>query len=220
MKPRPENESSRPAVLGVRSGADDGCTCESLARLDVLIGPRRHPEAARELADEVRGACVADLLGDHHHGHVAFTEVTRLGIVDRPLQSSGELLYDAPDRLEKRTLAPKPETLLLERGTLTVQRGHRSRVLSLRDYPQIVPFIESIRATLAGDRVALERYFTVHLSGSLAQWTLELTPLDAGVAHAVQRIRIDGAGDALHSVETRQGDGDVSVLTVGASLNP
>ena len=81
-----------------------------------------------------------ELLGQRHHGHVAFTEVTRLAIVDRPLQSSGELLYDAPDRLEKRTLAPKQETLLLERGTLTVQRGHRSRVLSLRDYPQIVPF--------------------------------------------------------------------------------
>ena len=161
-----------------------------------------------------------ELLGQRHHGHVAFTEVTRLAIVDRPLQSSGELLYDAPDRLEKRTLAPKQETLLLERGTLTVQRGHRSRVLSLRDYPQIVPFIESIRATLAGDRAALERYFTVQLSGSLAQWTLELTPLDAGIAQAVQRIRIEGGGDALHSVETRQGDGDVSVLTVGASLNP
>lgn len=161
-----------------------------------------------------------ELLGQRHHGHVAFTEVSQLAIVDGPLQSSGELLYDAPDRLEKRTLAPKPETLLLERGTLTVQRGHRRRVLSLRDYPQIVPFIESIRATLAGDRAALERYFTVHLSGSLAHWTLELTPLDAGVAHTVSRIRIEGAGDALHTVEMRQGDGDMSVLTVGASLNP
>src|SRR2546429_7311569 len=34
----------------------------------------------------------------------------------RSLESSGELLYDAPDRLEKRTLNPRAETLVLERS--------------------------------------------------------------------------------------------------------
>ncbi len=42
------------------------------------------------------------LLAARRHGHVTFTEVQRLAILDRPLESSGELLYDAPDRLEKR----------------------------------------------------------------------------------------------------------------------
>ncbi len=30
-----------------------------------------------------------------------------------PIESSGELRYDAPDRLEKRTLKPRAETLVL-----------------------------------------------------------------------------------------------------------
>jgi hypothetical protein len=160
------------------------------------------------------------LLAARRHGHVTFSEVQQLAVLDRPLQSSGELVYDAPDHLEKRTLQPRPETLILERGVLTVQRGARKRVLSLRDYPQIVPFVESIRATLAGDRASLERYFTVSFSGSLDQWTLELVPADAQLAHTVRDIRIAGERDELHTMEIRQTDGDASTLTIGAALNP
>ena len=36
-----------------------------------------------------------------------------MAMLKEPLHSSGELLYEAPDRLEKRTLKPRPEVLLL-----------------------------------------------------------------------------------------------------------
>jgi Outer membrane lipoprotein carrier protein LolA-like len=163
---------------------------------------------------------VLQLLASHRHDHVTFTEVHQLAMLDHPLQSSGELLYDAPDRLEKRTLEPKPEDLLLVHGVLTVQRGSRTRVLSLQDYPQLVPLVESIRATLAGDRAALEHYFTVQFSGTLANWTLELRPYDAKVAHALQKIRIRGERDAIRTVEIRQSDGDASLLTIGPEVRP
>ena len=175
-------------------------------------------------AAEPGGAAPLDqllqLLAQRRHGHVTFTEVHELAVLDRPLQSSGELLYDAPERLEKRTLQPKPEDLLLDHGVLAVQRGNRRRVLPLRDYPQVVPFVESIRATLAGDRAALERYFTLHFSGSLADWTLELVPKDATLARAVQHVRIGGARDAIRTVEIRQSDGDASLLTIGPEVSP
>src|SRR5579862_6171555 len=80
------------------------------------------------------------LFAARHHGHVSFTEVHELAILKRPLQSSGELLYDAPDHLEKRTLSPRPETLTLDHGILTAQRGSHSRQLPLKAYPQVVPF--------------------------------------------------------------------------------
>jgi hypothetical protein len=160
------------------------------------------------------------LLAQRRHGHASFTEVQHLSMLDQPLHSSGELLYDAPDRLEKRTLQPKPEDLVLEHGTLTMQRGSRHRVLSLRDYPQAVPFVESIRATLAGDRNALEQYFALKFSGTLESWTLELTPRDAALARSVEHIRIAGERDAIRTVEIRQRDGDTSLLTIGPELHP
>src|ERR1700733_4405075 len=102
---------------------------------------------------------VMHLLAQRQHGRVEFVEQQFLAVLKHPVESSGELRYDAPDRLEKRTLEPRAETLVLEGGMLTQQRGEHRRVLDLHRYPQILPFVESIRATLAGDRNALERIF-------------------------------------------------------------
>ncbi len=155
------------------------------------------------------------LLAKRQHGHVTFVEEHFIGVLDRPVESSGELLYDAPDRLEKRTLKPKPESLVLEHGVITAHRGHRTYVLNLSDYPQIVPLIDSIRATLAGDRAALERSFKLSLEGDLESWKLLLVPSEPTVAKSVKQIRIEGARDTIHSVEIQQADGDRSLLTIG-----
>ena len=160
------------------------------------------------------------VLAQRQHGHVTFTERNYLAVLERPLESSGELFYDAPDRLEKRTLKPRPESLVLERGVLSAQRGRRKVVLDLHEYPQVVPFIESIRATLAGDRTALERVFRLAFDGSFEHWSLTLVPLDDKLSGAVRQIRIDGSRDVLQSMVIVDGDGDRSVLTVGAEISP
>jgi outer membrane lipoprotein carrier protein LolA len=180
----------------------------------LLYGGMVHAQAPAAL-DEVM-----QLLAKRTHGHVAFTEVHTLAMLKQPLNSSGELIYDAPDRLQKRTLEPRPESLQLDHGELTLERGHRKRVVALKDYPQVIPFVESIRATLAGDRPSLERYFNLHFAGTPAGWTLELQPRDPQVSATVQQVRIEGAQGAIRSVRIRQSDGDESLLTIGADLAP
>ncbi|MGA2841680.1 MAG: LolA-related protein [Steroidobacteraceae bacterium] len=170
--------------------------------------------AAHAAADDLDD--VMHVLAARRHGEVSFVERQFLSLLKKPLESSGELLYDAPDRLEKRTLEPHPESLLLSGNVLTVERGHHSHVLELQSYPQVLPFIESIRATLAGDRTALERVFRLQFSGNLAHWTLVLAPLDAEAAKAVAEVRIEGAKDDLLQVEIRQADGDRSLMTLHA----
>ena len=163
---------------------------------------------------------VMALLAMRQHGRVEFVEQHFLAILDHPLESSGELRYDAPDRLEKRTLLPRPENLVLAGGVLTMERGERRRVVDLHRYPQIQPFVESIRATLAGDRSALERIFHLEFSGSVARWSLTLAPLDPKLARTVLQVRIDGSRDQLLRVEIRQADGDRSLMTLRAPASP
>ena len=160
------------------------------------------------------------LLAKRQHGHVEFVEQQFLKILDHPLESSGEMRYDAPDRLEKRTLAPRQETLTLSGGVLTVDRGTSHRVVDLHAYPQAQPFIESVRATLAGDRSALEKLFALEFNGSLARWTLTLVPKDSKVKRSVAQVRIDGAQDQLLKVEIRQSDGDRSLMTLRPAATP
>ena len=154
------------------------------------------------------------LLAQRKHGEVTFAETDHLAILDRPVKSSGLLVYDAPDRLEKRTLEPKKESLSLSGDELTVQRRHRTYHMQLSAYPQVGPFVDAIRDTLAGNGKALERVFTVQLTGTVANWKLQLVPLDERVAHTVRGVRITGARDEMRSVEILQADGDRSVMTL------
>ena len=165
--------------------------------------------------DRVMGA-----LAERKQGHVSFTERKFIAMLDTPVVSSGELLYSAPDRLEKKTLKPKPEYLVLEGGVVSAQRGKRHYTLDLKQYPQVLPFIESIRATLAGDRAALERIFKVDFSGNFEHWNLELAPLDAKLAKTVSIIHIEGTKDFIHTVEIREADGDRSLMTISPAASP
>jgi hypothetical protein len=175
----------------------------------LLAGASAHGFGADEPLDDVLHSLAA-----RRHGRVSFVEQQFLALLQRPVESSGELLYDAPNRLEKRTTLPHPETLIVDGDLLTMQRGRRSRVLDLKAYPQILPFVESIRATLAGDRAALERLFDLRFTGGESRWTLDLTPREEELRRTVALIRIDGTGAELLKVEIRQADGDRSLMTL------
>jgi hypothetical protein len=153
-------------------------------------------------------------LAKNPQGAATFTEKKFIAILEQPIESSGELLFIAPARLEKRTLKPKPETMVLDGDTLTLERGRRKHVLQLKDYPEVAGMIESIRATLAGDRTALERAYHLALDGGNERWTLVLTPLDPKVGAVIARIRMEGVKDVVHSVEILQADGDRSLMTI------
>jgi hypothetical protein len=155
-----------------------------------------------------------------NHSHVSFTETHEMAMLQQPLTSSGELLYAAPGRLEKRTLAPRPETLILDHGVLTARRGKREHQVELSAYPQALPFIESLRATLAGDGAALERYFKVEFSGGLPHWTLRLTPRDAALGRSVAEVTLSGEQGTIRALEIREPDGDRSLISLGPEISP
>ncbi len=155
-------------------------------------------------------------LSERRGGKAHFVERQYLSLLKTPVESSGDLYFEAPDHLEKRTLTPKPESVVIERGTLTFERGSRRRSVPLSSYPQLGAFIESIRATLAGDRAALEALYRLDLRDDARGWTLSLTPLDEPLARLVKNVRIAGHDDLIDSMEILRVDGDRSVMTIAA----
>jgi hypothetical protein len=160
------------------------------------------------------------LLAARRHGQVDFVEQHFLAVLTRPVESYGVMIYDAPQRLEKRTVEPRPERLVLDGEELTIERKGHTHVLDLAAYPSILPFIESLRATLAGDLPALERVFNVDFAGTLERWTLTLAPRDSKVSKTVSEVRIDGSRDALLKVEILEANGDRSLMTLRARPAP
>jgi hypothetical protein len=173
--------------------------------------------AAAPVTDAAASASLDSLLtlmAQRRHGEADFTETKYLSMLKQPLESSGLLIYDAPDHLEQRTTQPRPQSVVLDHGIVTLQIGQRRRVLRLADYPQLAPLIDSIRAILAGDRAALERVFELDFGGTLAHWQLRLQPRAAQLAASLKRIDMQGEGDAVREVQVQQSDGDRSVMRI------
>lgn len=147
-------------------------------------------------------------------GHASFVESKNIAMLDAPVVSEGELFYTAPDRLEKRTIKPKTENMILQGGTLTIEHGRKKHVLQLQRYPEVAAFIESIRATLAGDLQALERTYDLSLSGDSDRWTMKMLPLNENMKKVVQKIEITGEKNMLRTILISQADGDSSLMTI------
>jgi outer membrane lipoprotein-sorting protein len=155
-----------------------------------------------------------DRLAKERPAHARFHERKYLALLSEPVDSSGELVFTPPDRLEKRTLSPKPEAVIVDGTRVTLERGGRKQTLELNEHPAIGVLIESVRATLTGNLPALTREYLVKLDGDAARWRLVLRPLDASLTRFVERIEIGGAEAQVRTVETFQADGDRSVMTI------
>jgi|GEM_PF-1811266 len=66
-----------------------------------------------------------------------------------------------------------------------------------------------------GDWQALEEHFSLTLTGTPDDWQASLTPNDARLAEAIERLEIDG-GSWLEHVNLDSGDGDRLELTLTA----
>jgi hypothetical protein len=186
-----------------------------LMRSALLCALTLSAQAAQFTVDQLM-----ELLANGMHGTATFTETKYISILDLPVESSGELKFVPPAHLEKRTLRPVVETLVLDGDLLVIERPGQRQVFQLSAYPEVSGMIESLRATLAGDRQALERVYRLSLAGTSNSWTLYLAPLDASLGSLTTHIRIEGVGNEVRTIEILQTDGDRSVMRVHRNTHP
>jgi hypothetical protein len=143
-----------------------------------------------------------------------YSEVKRVAMLRKPLQLSGTLLYERPGRIEKRQTLPVEEVIRVDGGWLTVEREGKTRRIALQSASLVAALVESLRATLAGDRPELERLYSVRVQGTRQRWTLALTPREVEVAGVVKNIAIAGSGSRIVRLEILEPGGDGSVMTI------
>jgi hypothetical protein len=153
--------------------------------------------------------------------HVAarYIEHRTLRVLRTPIETRGSLRFDAPGRLEKTTdpaANGAAERLMIDGDRLTIDRGSGTRpvVLALHEHPEIGVLVESIRATLSGDGDALRRSFSITPSGTLSHWQLVLQPLDPAQHTLLQWMRVSGYAERITAIETANGEGDRSEMTI------
>ena len=147
----------------------------------------------------------------------SFTETKHSAFLSAPLVLKGTLAYARPDRLEKNVLAPYEERTVVAGSSVTMENRalQQSRTFSLASSAPLSALVESMRATLAGDRAALERHYRVQLEGKAEAWSMTLVPREKRLASLVTRIQIAGARERLKRIEVEEASGDRSVMLIG-----
>lgn len=154
------------------------------------------------------------LLSRQKSGEARFTEQRFVHGLEGPLDARGTLSFDAPDKLVRRTLSPRVETMAVEGNTLTLSRGGRNRTLTLDSMPELLGLVEAMRGTLNGDGATLQRYFRSTVGGTAANWTLDLAPVDSRLAAQMRSIRISGRASEVLGLEMEFVGGDRSVMSI------
>ena len=146
----------------------------------------------------------------------SFREEKALASLTQPLVSEGTLVYVAPGHLEKRTLTPVREEIVVDGDSLTFAKPDENlrRTIVLDREPEMRSLVEAVRSTLAGDLTTLKQHYYVGLAGTMEAWRLTLSPVDQRVTRFLREVRIEGSQAQLRTVETIEPDGDTSRMTI------
>jgi outer membrane lipoprotein-sorting protein len=174
--------------------------------------------SSQALAADVTMAQLMQLLAQSKHIKAQFVETKHVKVLDSTIDSSGELLFKAPSRLEKHTLKPRAELLKIDGNTVAIEKGNFKRNMSLNDYPDIASLVQSLTATFRGDQAALEQFFNWTLTGPLDSWRLSLKPKSQKLYVTLREIKLTGQGNYVSQVETILTDGDFSVMSLSRPM--
>ena len=147
-------------------------------------------------------------------GEATFVETRTVAMLERTLQSSGRLSFEAPDTFVRETLKPRHEKIAVIGNNVTMSLGTRSRTVPLDSVPEAAVIMEAIRGTLTGNREAIERHFSAAVSGTPQRWLLELKPREPRLRELVIAVRVSGQQALVREVAVAMADGDRSVMTI------
>ena len=171
-----------------------------------------HAQAAFDIIELMR------TLAQVKAGEATFTETRTVAMLERTLQSSGRLSFEATDSFVRETLKPRREKIAVVGNSVTMSigsgTGTRSRTVPLDSVPEAAVIMEAIRGTLTGNRDALERNFTPTVGGTPQRWTLELKPREPRLRELVIAVRLVGERALVREVTVAMADGDKSVMTI------
>jgi outer membrane lipoprotein-sorting protein len=150
-----------------------------------------------------------------------FVEEKKLGLLAKPLSSSGRLYFARPGLLLRRVEQPQASEVIITPQELKLKDASGEQRIDLSSRPDVRPFVESLTWLLAGDEKALAGVYKLEFTPPQAAgpWQLTLTPKAEPLAHLIAYIRIVGQGLAVSEIQVREKGGDETVTRI-VEANP
>lgn len=155
-------------------------------------------------------------LGNVKSAKADFVEKKFVKLLNAPAESSGVLIYTAPDRFEKHTKKPLEERMTVERDMVTLDNVMRKKhqQIFIPQFPALAAIVEAMRGALSGNLPQLQQAFSIAVSGNATRWKLHLVPLEASQYAYIHAVDMTGRDDFIDSIEIFQSDGDRSLMSM------
>ena len=144
-----------------------------------------------------------------------YREEKTLQILNQTLTGSGLLRFIPPDTLVREADGWRERVYRIEGNQINISEGGRVlRQLGLGSSPELAAFATTLRALLTADTETLEKQYALTLTGTAANWSLQLIPRDEPLSRLVERISIEGGNGRIRSIDTFEWSGNHSRMAL------
>lgn len=142
---------------------------------------------------------------------------------DEPIESRGQLSYEAPHKLVREIQSPIQETLRIEGDQLYIKKLQENekkgevvqeQQYTISSHEQLSLAIETIKAFIAGDIETLDKFFASQFSGDESNWQLTLEPLHEKVQEKYQSITLKGQALKVEQLTVLNVEDEQTILTI------
>jgi hypothetical protein len=150
-----------------------------------------------------------------------FAEDKTLHILQRPLHSTGKLMFSPTQGVYRVMEEPVHQELLISRS-LFVQRNADGVVerMSVRRQQSTKAFVDIFLSFFSGDWKTWDRAFNVTFSGTLMAWKMRFVPRPNNpAARALHEAVLEGSQGVLNAMTITEANGDVT-RTVYSNQRP
>ena len=150
-----------------------------------------------------------------------FAETKRSILLFTDTTLKGEIEYRAPHYIEKITLFPFHERVIIDENSMVIEQfpsmGRQQEIIlkhiyEVESYPALKAAVDGVRYMLSGNYAELIKNYEFNLSGNSADWEILLTPKSDELLSHVKNIYLYGHNIHITKIVTTKPDGDRTVL--------
>ena len=150
----------------------------------------------------------------YHRGNglfAKFEEEKKVLILQRPLRSTGQLIFLPQKGLYRQLVTPFQQELLIT-TTAVQQRDYHGRVeiMALDKLPFAKALVEGLLTVFSGSWESIHSHFQVYFFSANPQWKLGLKPKHTMMSQIISCIILEGEKHQVHSLWVHETNGDVT----------
>ncbi len=141
-----------------------------------------------------------------------FRESRHLSILTDPIETAGMLYFAPPDRLARHVTWPGRSSVVIEAGRVSLRDETGQRVFEFDKSEVARALVGNLMVVFRGDLESLRERYSIAFDSNAESWTLDLEPRSRALRSVIERIQFSGQGRNLTAMETRESNGDRTIM--------